>query len=169
MLTVRLKLYVVDMTPDYLEELFRSLPDYISYEYEVYENGSDFVDSLHRKLSRNELHIVLLTYQFGLGSSYVMNGLEVLEAAHTLQPTLNFVMLAQNKELEYTMKAKALGAYTVINRDQLPLQINSILMGLISEQRIPFARRHLLFAALYFVLLFLGFIAVLLLYSHLES
>ena len=144
MLTVRLKLYVVDMTPDYLDELFRSLPDYISYEYETYENGSSFVDSLHRKLSPNELHVVLLAYQFGYGSSYVMNGLEVLEAARARHPILNFVMLAQNKELEYTMKAKSLGAYAVINRDQLPLQINSLLMGLIAEQRIPLARHHLL-------------------------
>jgi hypothetical protein len=168
MLTVRLKLYVVDMTPDYLDELFRSLPDYISYEYETYENGSSFVDSLHRKLSPNELHVVLLAYQFGYGSSYVMNGLEVLEAARARHPILNFVMLAQNKELEYTMKAKSLGAYAVINRDQLPLQINSLLMGLIAEQRIPLARHHLLFAALYFLMVTVAFIAVLTAYNYLD-
>ena len=167
MLTVRLKLYVVDMTPDYLDELFRSLPDYISFEYETYENGSSFVDSLHRKLSANELHVVLLAYQFGYGSSYVMNGLEVLEAARALQPSLNFVMLAQSKELEYTMKAKSLGAYAVINRDQLPLQVNSLLMGLIAEQRIPFARRHLLFAGLYFLVVVVAFIAVFVAYNNL--
>jgi len=168
MLTVRLKLYVVDMTPDYLDELFHTLPDYISYEYETYENGSTFVDSLQRKLSANELHVVLLAYQFGYGSSYVMNGLEVLEAARTLQPSLNFVMLAQSKELEYTMKAKSLGAYAVINRDQLPLQINSLLMGLIAEQRILFARRHLLFAGLYFVIALAAFFAVFFLFNYLE-
>jgi hypothetical protein len=168
MLTVRLKLYVVDMTPDYLDELFRSLPNYISYEYETYENGSTFVDGLHRKLSANELHVVLLAYQFGYGSSYVMNGLEVLEAARSLQPSLNFVMLAQSKELEYTMKAKSLGAYAVINRDQLPLQINSLLMGLIAEQRIPFARRHLLFAGLYFIVVLVAFLAGLYVFNYIE-
>lgn len=168
MLTVRLKLYVVDMTPDYLDELFRSLPNYISYEYETYENGSTFVDGLHRKLSANELHVVLLAYQFGYGSSYVMNGLEVLEAARSLQPSLNFVMLAQSKELEYTMKAKSLGAYAVINREQLPLQINSLLMGLIAEQRIPFARRHLFFAGLYFIVVLVAFLAGLYVFNYIE-
>ena len=97
-----------------------------------------------------------------------MNGLEVLEAARALQPSLNFVMLAQSKELEYTMKAKSLGAYAVINRDQLPLQVNSLLMGLIAEQRIPFARRHLLFAGLYFLVVVVAFLAVFVAFNYLD-
>ena len=77
-------------------------------------------------------------------------------------------MLAQSKELEYTMKAKSLGAYAVINRDQLPLQINSLLMGLIAEQRIPFARRHLLFAGLYFLVVVVAFLAVFVAFNYLD-
>lgn len=153
LLSVPLHLYVVDMTPDYLEELFRILPDYVDCESETYSSGVAFVDSLqHRKFSRTELHVVLLTYEFGYGSSYVMNGLEVLEVVRQKHPFFRFIMLSQNKELEYTMKAKSLGAYEVINREQIALQIFSILMKLLSEDRLPLARRRMGVATLRFAI-----------------
>jgi len=167
LLSVSLHLYVVDMNPDYVDELLRILPDYITCELHTYSSGVDFVDSLqHRKFPRTELHVVLLTYEFGYGSSYVMNGLEVLEVAQRQHPFLHFIVLSQSKELEYTMKAKALGAYEVINREQLPLQIFSILMKLISEQRLPLARRRLLFAILRFAVALLVVALTLTLYLY---
>lgn len=147
LLSVPLHLYVVDMTPDYVDELLRILPDYVACELQTYTSGVDFVDSLqHRKFLGAELQVVLLTYEFGYGSAYVMNGLEVLEVARRQHPSLHFVVISQSKELEYTMKARALGAYEVINREQLPLQIFSILMKLIAEQRLPLARRRMFLA-----------------------
>ncbi len=168
MLTIKLKLYVVDMDPSYLEEFLATLPDYIAYEYTIYENGRVFIDSLPHTLSGGELHVALLTYQFGYGSSYMINGLEVLETVKARFPSIFFVMLAQVKELEYTMKAKSLGAYAVINREQLPLQIHSVLMGLISKQRLPLARRHLSFSALYFLLTLVGFAIMFFIYLQIN-
>ena len=167
LLSVPLHLYVVDMTPDYLEELFRILPDYVDCESETYSSGVGLVDSLqNRKFARTELHVVLLTYEFGYGSSYVMNGLEVLEVVRQRHPFFRFIMLSQNKELEYTMKAKSLGAYEVINREQIALQIFSLLMKLLSEDRLPLARRRMGVATLRFAVALFCSVMVFYLYLY---
>ena len=168
MLTVRLKLYVVDMTPDYLDDLFHKLPDYVSYTYETYESGSAFVDHIKtKKLSGAVLHVVLLGYQFGYGQSHVMNGLEVLETALKFHPSLKFIMLAQTRELEYTIKARNMGAYAILYREELPLQIYSTLMALFSEQRVSLAKHNMYYMLRYFFLSLLLLFVMLFLYKYL--
>lgn len=167
---VTVNLYVIDNQPDYLPNMLATLKEHLAIRELTFPNGEAFVQYLHRRhLSRQTIHIALISYQFSSPASNIMNGLELLEVITHTAPQIACIMLAKNSELEFTATTISAGALAVVPRSPtVGMRIINIVLRHASQLRLAIRKRQLTVLLIWlssFVVLFTISISIFMLIS----
>lgn len=143
-LTYRLKIYIVEYSPECVENLLQNLELPERARIAIFDSGEKFIRHIsRRKRLSNKFSIAFIGYNFFNDKNQtLMNGLEILESVKKIAPDIEVVMLADESEKEYGGYVRQMGAYTfILKDDNLPLRANNIVLLLYGEFKLRLYRK----------------------------